>query len=144
MHKNIFLLLLPVLAAGCTAYAPERAITVTNYPSSTNLGGTVAINWRIDGPYATINHTAVHYGYDSRYRNFSTTTTPEQAGYPRVSEIQGGTIPGQFSTSIGATEPGTLYFTAHAIINGAHYWSKEHTIAVQQEQGLSGVQTISP
>ncbi|MBI4171063.1 MAG: hypothetical protein HY514_05160 [Candidatus Aenigmarchaeota archaeon] len=143
MENFVLPLLSIVLITGCTA---EPSIDVTTYPSTANLDGTVNITWVVKGPALNFQHTAVHYGYEHRPGNFLKTTTPDEAGYPALSDVYNGTSPATFTVSIPVINPGTLYFRAHAIINGAHYWSKEYTSTVKQEQGgqgLSGVQTIS-
>lgn len=109
----------------------QPSVAIVSAPPSVPLGEDFEVVWRVDSPVQKeIAHTAVHYGANSIPGVLGTEAGPAASGYQFVSLIQKGTIPGTFTSSIGTRSPGTLYFRAHAIIDGNNYWSPERSILV--------------
>lgn len=109
-------------------------VKVLSYPNSVNVGQSIKVIWRVESPETEeINHTAVHY--DTQYHPgiFSTTKTPAESNYPNLTPVQKGTIPATFTAQIPTSESGKIYFRAHAIIDGKHYWSEEMEVDVVGE-----------
>lgn len=116
---------------------------VLKAPSTAVVDKPFEISWRVNSPIeTTINHTAIHYGPESK----SNPLTLESYRY--ISDILSGSVPNDFSTkiTINNTEDysaGVLYFRAHAIMYGASYWSEEKTISVQSTPTTSITPTIN-
>lgn len=106
--------------------AQQYSVEVTGYPTSVNAGAVFYINWKVNSvSQISIPHTAVHYGPGH---------VPDPKGpqdYPNASSFLSGTIPGAFSADLKIDKAGTYYFRAHAIINGANFWSDEKAITVK-------------
>lgn len=148
--NKIYLLLIPILIlSACTqeqgttttTIAPvgpdDVKITISSYPTAVRATYDLAITWRIDGPERSIDHTAVHYGPESK------PDAQLPSDYPNVSRIQKGTIPAVYSTIMVINEPGTYYFRAHAIVDGKHFWTDEKQMIVTAEVGLRCSDTCS-
>ncbi|GEM_PF-5291797 len=168
MEKIIFpLLLAVVVVAGCaeqtslnsqvtikTSLSPDSQVAITvGYNYTLNQGENISVSWTVFGPKGVgkvVSNSGIYYGYESRPGNFSNTTTPEQTGYAYIGEAHNTSLPIAFKASIPARQAGKLYFRAHAVIEGAHYWTPEYVVVVNpvQEQqpssGLGGVATIEP
>lgn len=86
--------------------------------------------WIINSPEPKfIQHTTVHYGYESR--QVTTETTPAMAGYESLTpEFASGEypIPNIFATAAELPKEGTVYMRAHTIIDGKNYWTEEKTV----------------
>src|SRR3989338_3743744 len=95
--SRIYLLLIPMLfLSACTQQGTittttttvqEAKIFINSFPDSVQTGQEFAITWRIEGPEKAIEHTAVHYGLQTR------PDAKVPTDYPNVSRIQQGTIP---------------------------------------------------
>ena len=70
-----------------------------------------------------ITHAAIHWGKEP-----GKTLTGD---YPPMTEVSTGNTPQSFSATLKVpTEPGTYYYRAHAIVDGVHVYTGEHTIRV--------------
>lgn len=113
------------------AAAEGPGVTITDAPSSIDAGQTFDVYWRIDSPVQrNIQHTAVHYGTSPVAGDLGTDVAPAASGYPDLTPPKAVTIPGTFSDTISTSSVGTVYFRAHAIVDGKHYWSDESSILV--------------
>ncbi|MCX9011918.1 MAG: hypothetical protein OIN66_12440 [Candidatus Methanoperedens sp.] len=98
-------------------------IKVTSYPTTVNGESNFTIKWEVSGGSpGNISHTAVHWGFNSGGENIS--------DYPRTSIIQTGKTPQQFSVELKAPASGTIYFRAHAIVDGTNVYAPEYTITI--------------
>ncbi len=104
---------------------PGYSVEVLSAPATAAAGQSFTVSWRVNSPVQkTINHTAVHYGPDSKSEPLTLTS------YPSLTAVQSGTIPNDFSANITISKTGIFYFRAHAIIDGTNYWSGEKTINI--------------
>jgi serine/threonine protein kinase len=103
------------------------SLVVVDAPATAETGSPIKITWRVNSnaEYQT-NHTAIHYGPESKSEPLSLTI------YPNISNIYTGLIPATFSTNITINTPGVIYFRAHVIINNVNYWSDEKSIVVSE------------
>ena len=89
------------------------------------------IVWEVDAPSGSqIVHTAIHYDTESHPGSFGLGVTPGDSGYLDLTTefASGEFVSGNFEATI--TPSVTLYFRAHAIIDGNHYWTDEETILI--------------
>lgn len=99
------------------------AIRVTSYPGSVTGEKDFTIQWELSGGTpGDISSTSVLWGYRSGGTNIS--------DYPRVSSVQTGKTPGVFSAVLKAPASGTIYFRAHAIVDGSDLFSPEYLITI--------------
>lgn len=113
--------------------ATPIAVTLLSAPTTAVSGQPITFSWRVDGPSTTIPHTSVHYDFVSHTGTFDTAMTPQASGYPKlIPNFAHGnySIPQTFTASITVNQTGTLYYRAHAIVNGLNYWTDEKTITV--------------
>jgi hypothetical protein len=104
---------------------PGYSVEVLSAPATAAAGQSFMVSWRVNSPVQkNINHTAVHYGPDSKSVNLTLSS------YPSLTTVQKGTIPADFSANITIGKTGIFYFRAHAIIDGTNYWSDEKTINI--------------
>ena len=104
---------------------PGTSVEVLNAPATAVTGKSFDVIWRVNSPSEkTIPHTAIHYGPQSQAEPLTL------ASYPSLTTAQNGTIPANFSAKIIINTTGTIYFRAHAIVDGVQYWSPERTITV--------------
>ena len=111
-------------------------VSVVSVPSEVFAGEEFTVTWKVDSEApAIINHTAIHFGTESRAGEFGDDVGPQQAGYSGLTPEFAATessIPNEFSAKIAAPESaGTLYLRAHAIFNGKNYWTEEVSVAVK-------------
>ncbi len=100
-------------------------IKTVSSPDKVELGQTFNITWRIESnKNLSIPHTAIHYGASS------VPYTQSAADYRFASKVLSGTIPALFTTEFAIETYGTIYFRAHAIIDGKDYWSDEKLLIV--------------
>ena len=106
-------------------------IKVTFYPFSVNGGTNITMKWEVSGgTQGEISDTAVLWGYKSGGANISE--------YPRVSKIQTGRTPKEFSADITAPSGGNFYFRAHAVIDRVNVYSPEYQITIIAPMGGGG------
>ena len=104
---------------------PGTNVEVLNAPATAVAGKSFDVVWRVNSPSVkTIPHTAVHYGPVSKSEPLTLTS------YPTLTQVQNGTIPANFTAKIIINTTGTIFFRAHAIVDGVQYWSSERTISV--------------
>jgi len=108
-------------------------IAFVKLPDNVNLGGKFEVSWIIDANQKKrTDHTAVHYGYESRPGDLSIDVTPGNSGYPDLVAISGlSEVPNVFSVALVAQDKGTIYLRAHGIFDGKNYWTEEKAIAVK-------------
>jgi hypothetical protein len=82
----------------------------------------ITIQWEVSGRNnGTISDTAILYGYKSGSENSS--------DYSKAPVITGKILQ-QFSTGIIIPPSGTIYFRAHAIVDGTNVFSQEYQISI--------------
>jgi len=95
---------------------------VLSYPGSVDGEANFTVRWEVSGG-GDISHTAVHWGFKPGGENI--------ADYPRLTPVQTGKTPMEFSAEIKAPSGGELiYFRAHAIVDGKHVYSPEYRVAI--------------
>ena len=118
---------------------PAPSVMVLTAPATAVAGQSFVVSWRVFNPtQVTIPHTAVHYGPDSKSEPLTLKS------YPNLTPVQNGTIPADFSSNITISQPGIIYYRAHAIIEGANVWSDERTIAITAPANVSSMATQAP
>ncbi|MDO8463460.1 MAG: hypothetical protein Q7S96_04300 [bacterium] len=104
-------------------------------PESAAVGEAVVLRWEVRAPVgASTTHTAIHWGTVSVPGILGQDVASAQTAYPElISDYASGTfsLPREFSGGIVFPQPGTYYLRAHAVIDGQHYWSPEHTVEVE-------------
>lgn len=109
-------------------------LTLVDAPKEVNATSTATFTWRIDGPSAAINHTAVHLGTTSQPGELGTDVKPENTSYKlMVQDFANGNynIPLQFIGNIVMETPGIYYYRVHAQIKNKEYWSDEYSLEVK-------------
>jgi len=117
---------------------PTPSVEVLKSPATAAASKSFEVSWRVNSPeQKNIQHTAVHYGPDSKSEPLTLTS------YPSLTTVQSGAIPADFSANITIGKTGIIYFRAHAIIDGTNYWSEEKmiTITVPTNVSTTAVQT---
>jgi hypothetical protein len=112
----------------------DYKVSLVNAPSETVSGGVTTFTWRIDGPSATTNHTAVYYSTISDPGVFDKTVKPQDTKYTDfVRDFSNGkyNIPLQFIGNTTIKNPGKYYFRIYAVIKDKNYWSDEYTLEVK-------------
>ena len=93
------------------------------------------ILWEISGPASTISHTAIYYDYSSHAGDLNKNVTAYLAKYPNFTNEYASkeeAIPKTFNANLPISKAGTLYYRAHSIIGGKHYWTDEKTITIEK------------
>lgn len=122
----------PAPTPAATPEAPGAGVIIFKAPAAIEAGRSFEISWRVNSEVErNISHTAVHYGFESKSEPLTLQS------YPNLTVPQGGIIPANFSASLVINRTGILYFRAHAIIDGAHYWSGERNAAISAPVTLS-------
>ncbi len=99
------------------------AIRVTSYPARVEGESNFTIRWEVTGGLVgEISHSTVHWGFRTGRANMT--------DYGRFSGVQTGKTPKEFSAGLVAPESGTVYFRAHAIVDGEDLYSDEYVIAI--------------
>lgn len=112
-----------------TSLAP--AVKVTSFPQSAHGDTVITIKWEVTGGTAgDIRNTAIIWGYNSAGANIS--------AYPETTSVQTGRTPKEFSTGINIPASGTLYFRAHARVDGSDIYSPENQISIIQQTSGGG------
>lgn len=116
---------------GVDVYSDEETISIgeqpkirlVTYPSDVLVEDTMIFKWEVTGGApGNITHTAVHAGWKSG---------KVVTDYAFISNQLIGQSPNMFAVTMKAPgQPGTLYFRAHAIVDGQHVYTGEHTIRV--------------
>ena len=110
---------------------PEIGIDVINMPFSAEGQQTVPAQWLVHGnPADQYTITTVYFSKLPSQADFTTSTTPESAGYTLSAPAQEIILPdGQkvFQADVpNAFE--VIYVRIYALINNQHYWSKEYIL----------------
>ncbi|MDD5473574.1 MAG: hypothetical protein PHU34_05430 [Candidatus Methanoperedens sp.] len=105
---------------------------VTSYPMAVNGDASFTIRWEVSGgTQGDISNTAVHWGFKNGSANIS--------DYARASKVQTGKTPQVFGADLTAPSGGgTIYFRAHAIVDGADVYSPEYQITVSPRYSGGG------
>ena len=110
----------------------EPSIAIARAPETVQAGEKVTIVWRVESPTPKeIPHTAIHYDTTSSPGKFGLDTSPNPKDYSLVTkEFYDGAfgIPDTFTTTITVEE--TIYYRAHAVVDGDNYWTEERSITV--------------
>lgn len=107
------------------APTPGAGVEILAAPATAVAGQGFVVSWRVNNPTrVNIQHTAVHYGTVSKSEPLTL------ASYPSLTTPISGMIPAEFNTTIVINKAGVVYFRAHAIIDGANYWSDERMITI--------------
>lgn len=105
-----------------TSSAP--AIKVTSFPSSAYGDTIITVRWEVSGGTpGNISNTAILWGYKSGSANIS--------DYSKATVIKTGKTLQQFSAEVNIPASGTLYFRAHAIVDGTDVFSEEYQISIR-------------
>lgn len=111
------------------------SVAVQAPPANARAGTPVPLSWEVRAAVgSSATHTAVHWGPTSTSGELGTEVAPGAAGYPNLlpDYAQGSyALPRTFSGALTFPSAGTVYYRAHAIIDGKHYWSPEHVIVVE-------------
>jgi hypothetical protein len=116
----------------------QVSLQILSAPTTVEAGKDFTISWQINSnKKLEIQHTAVHF-------NSEPVPDPSSpADYKlAASQVLTGTIPGTFEVRFEVTTPsqtGTVYYRAHAIVEGKHYWSEEKSLTVTESS-----QQVSP
>jgi len=107
------------------------AIKVIFYPSAPNGDTNITIRWEVSGGTpGDITSTAIYWGTRSGNASIS--------AYPKVSMIQSGKTTQAFNATIKTPTSGSLYFRAHAIVDGKEIFSPENQIIIAAPSGGGG------
>jgi|GEM_PF-985169 len=105
------------------ATSSALAIKVTSFPSSAYGDTIITIRWEVSGGNpGNISNTAILWDYKSGGAIIS--------DYSKSTVIQTGKTLQQFSAEVNIPASGTLYFRAHAIVDGTDVFSQEYQILV--------------
>ncbi len=171
MRKILYALLLLVgivFVSGCIQYPPTNqtnqtnqtpgnvtpanrtqenvTVTVISAPSTVDINESIPFSWRVEGPRQMINYTSVHYDNKSHPGTFGTDVSPEESGYPYdVPKYANGSfeIPRTFNADLVNNLTGTIYYRAHALVNGSNYWTDERTISVTGANVTTNITGVS-
>ena len=102
-------------------------INVTSYPANVNGETNFTIQFEVSGGtnQGNITHASVHWGFRRGGADIR--------DYGSFSKVQTGRVPQQFSMELIAPASGTIYFRAHATIDGADIYSNEYEIRIIQQ-----------
>jgi hypothetical protein len=116
-------------STGNTSLSP--AIKVIFYPSGPNGDTNITIRWEVSGGSpGDVTSTAIYWGTSSG--------NPSISAYPKVSIIQSGKTTQGFNATIKTPSSGSLYFRAHAIVDGKEIFSPEYQIMIAIPTGPGG------
>ncbi len=115
---------------------PGISVEVLNAPENATAGKSFDIIWRVNSlSERSINHTAIHYGPESKSEPLTLVS------YPILTTPQNGKIPANFSDKITINTTGVTYFRAHAIVDGLNYWSSEKIISIKGTSTATAIPT---
>ncbi len=135
----IILLIVGFIGVKVLVTGKSYKVILVDAPKEAETGKTTTFTWRVDGPPAIINHTAVHYGIVSDPGEKSSSVKPEDTKYTDfVKDFASGdyNIPLQFVGNTMISTSGTYYFRVHTLVDGKNYWTDEYTLEVKP-QGYS-------
>lgn len=108
----------------------EHKIVIINVPAQVTAGSTSTFTWRVEGPPATIQSTAVYFGETSIPGSLGKEVKPADTRYTSASPdfLKGSFgIPLQFIGNLKAATLGAYFYRIHANINGENFWTEEGT-----------------
>ncbi len=118
--------------------ASAPAVSIVSVPEAAHIGEEFQITWKVDGPLIKIPSTSIQFDTKSHSGALGIDQNPTQVGYSgHTNEYSVGSfdIPNTFTAKItpiaGAT---SLYYRAHALINGENYWTPEQLLTVAKPQ----------
>lgn len=135
----IILLIVGFIGVKVLVTGKNYKVILIDAPKEAEVNKSTTFTWNIEGPPATINHTAVHYGIVSDPGEKGANVKPEDTKYTDfVKDFATGdfNIPLRFIGNSVITAPGTYYFRVHALIDNKNYWTDEYTLEVKP-QGYS-------
>jgi hypothetical protein len=99
-------------------------INVTSYPANVTEGTNFTIQVDVSGGMnqGNISHASVHWGFKSG--------GPDIRDYGSFSKVYTGRVPQKFSIELIAPAGRTIYFRAHAVVDGADIYSNEYEIRI--------------
>ena len=99
------------------------SIQVTSFPSSVKGDTNFTIRWKVSGGTpGQIRYTLVHWGWNSG--------GPNSQDYPRISQIQNGYTPAEFSVDLESSLRWLIFFRAHAMVDDTDLYSPEYQITI--------------
>lgn len=111
------------------------SVVVLEPTANTTVNTPTPVRWEVRAPVgASTVHTAIHWGPTSNPGIFGTDVAPADTGYASMLvDYASGmyALPRTFEGVVTFSATGTYAYRAHAIIDGAHYWSAEYTITVE-------------
>ncbi|MFH0714277.1 MAG: hypothetical protein V1847_00600 [Candidatus Diapherotrites archaeon] len=131
--------LLVLLLAGCTTPVVDQntfnnptpvKISILSKPSLAVTEETFSISWKVEGGSAgNITHTSVDWD--------SVSHAMDSNDYAFTSNIFQGSTPDSFVVSLQAPRAvGTIFARAHAVVDGANYYSDEFEIDLIMNAGV--------
>jgi len=102
-------------------------INVTSYPANVTGETNFTIQFDVSGGtnLGNISHASVHWGFRRGGADIR--------DYGSFSKVYTGRVPQQFSMQLIAPASGTIYFRAHATVDGAEIYSNEYEIRIIQQ-----------
>lgn len=138
MIRGLIIAVSLMVLSGCISAPPEIATTPTetplastiepairmiSYPANVTGEENFTVVWEVSGGVlGEISHSAIHWGFKAGRADVT--------DYGRFSKVQKGKTPKEFIVEIKAPDSGTIYFRAHAIVDGIDLYSAEYRIAV--------------
>jgi hypothetical protein len=119
-------------------------VTVIDGPKVVEAGKVFTFTWRVDGPPATINHTAIYFGTESTPGTLGTDIAPAGTKYNEyIRDFASGkfNVPLQFVGNAKIATPGAYFYRGEAIVDDANYWTDEYTLEVKP---AAEKQAVSP
>lgn len=126
----------------------EPSIVLLGVPAVGTVGKELRITWRINNiEETTINHTAVHYDYESHPGDLGIDVTPAESGYPFLTPTHAqaeSKIPATFSDAFIPDRAGIIYLRAHFILDSKQYWTDEVSIEIREDLKPAPVERPEP
>ncbi len=141
MSKLVLLLGVVILLVGgfigvkVLVSSKNYKVLLIDAPKEVTVGKVSTFTWNVDGPPATISHTAAHFGLVSNPGELGKDVKPADTKYTEmVADFASGqfNIPLRFVGNTTIANPGTYYFRIHAVIDGKNYWTDEYTFSAKE------------
>lgn len=131
----VVLVLFGLFAAKILFFPTETyKVTLVDAPKSIQPGSVATFTWRVDGPPASIYHTAVYLGKESLPGELGRETHPADTKYTEsLKDFMYGkfNIPLQFIGNVKLDAQGKYFFRVHATVKDKNYWSDEEVMEVK-------------
>ena len=122
---------------------PHTSVEILDAPVTVEEKTSFEITWKVNSINKTnINHTAIHYGPESKSEPLTLGSYPNISMAGSLSMADTVLIPGVFSSNITIEYPGKVYFRAHAIIDDKNYWSEEKSLNVLNESEKGNLRVV--